>query len=59
MDRGAWQAADHRVTKNRTQLKTEHVCMHSKRMSYGGVLVVISLHLKILTPWKESYDQPR
>ena len=29
MDRGAWQAAVHRVTQNQTQLKRQHTCFQS------------------------------
>ena len=36
VDRGAWQATVHGVTKSQTQLKWQHPCTHTYNLSYSN-----------------------
>ena len=51
MDRGAWQAADHEVTKSRTQLSdlthTAHTPTQSRYAYWGRILKSLSFAISL------------
>ena len=49
MDRGTWQAAVHRVTRNRTQLK--QLSTHTEISVHGGGGLVAKLCPTLVIPW--------
>ena len=52
MDRGAWRATVHGVTKSRTRL-SEHTCTHAP-LSYLGLAEALTVLFFFSTPWSPS-----
>ena len=56
MDRGTWQAAVHRVTRNRTQLK--QLSTHTQMSVHGDGGLVAKLCLTLAIPWTLACQSP-
>ena len=56
MDRGSWQAAVHRVTRNRTQLK--QLSTHTQMSVHGDGGLVAKLCLTLAIPWTLACQSP-